>query len=61
METVKGRKVTEKELSKLSPQQKNKLISENVVQKTLHFQKRREKEMKLMSFSNFMMINVLIV
>ena len=53
METVKGRKVTEQEIEKLTNPQRNKLISENVVQSTLHFQKRIEKELKLMTFSKF--------
>ena len=53
METVKGRKVTEQEIEKLTNPQRNKLISENVVQSTLHFQKRIEKELKLMTYENF--------
>ena len=52
-ETVKGGKATEKEFDELTQQQRNKLISENVVQSTLHFQKRIEKELKLMTFSKF--------
>ena len=46
METIKGRKVTEYEISKLSTQERKKMISENFVQSTLHFQKRIEKELK---------------
>ena len=53
METLEGRKVTEKEIEELSIPQKNKMISENVVQSTLHFQKRIEKELKLMTHSKF--------
>ena len=52
-ETVYRRKATQKELDDLTPQERNKLISENVVQSTLHFQKRIEKELKLMTFSKF--------
>ena len=37
LETVKGRKVTPHEINQLTIQQRNKLISENVVQSTLHF------------------------
>ena len=53
LEASKGREVTEEELDNLTSQQRNKLISENVVQSTLHFQKRIEKELKLMTFSKF--------
>ena len=41
------------EVQQLTPQEKNKLISENVIQSTLHFQKRIEKELKLMTKANF--------
>jgi hypothetical protein len=41
-ETVYRRKATQKDLDDLTPQERNKLISENVVQSTLHFQKRIE-------------------
>jgi hypothetical protein len=53
METVKGRKVTENEIENLTTPERNKLISENVVQSTLHFQRRIEKELKLMTYENF--------
>ena len=53
LETVKGRKVSDKEIKDLTIQERNKLISENVVQSTLHFQKRIEKELKLMTFPYF--------
>ena len=52
-ETVEGRKVTQKEIDDLNPHERNKLISENVVLSTLHFQKKIEKELKLMTFSKF--------
>ena len=42
-ETVYRRKLSQKEIGDMSDQEKNKLISENVVQTTLHFQKRVEK------------------
>ena len=57
LETVKGRKVTKQEINELTPQQRNKLISENVVQSTLHFQKRIEKELKLMQYPSFLADN----
>jgi hypothetical protein len=40
VETVEKRKVTKEYIESLSPSEKNKIISENVVQSTLHFQKR---------------------
>jgi hypothetical protein len=43
LETVYRRKVTTDEVESLSNSKKNKLISENVVQSTIHFQKRIEK------------------
>ena len=48
LETVHRRKVTEEEIESLSNSQKNKIISENVVQTTIHFQKRIEKMFTLM-------------
>ena len=54
LETVKNREVTEEEIAKLPVQDRNKLISENVVQSTLHFQKRIEKELKLMTHTGFL-------
>ena len=53
LETVHNRIFTTDEVKQLSPQDKNKLISENVVQSTLHFQKRIEKELKLMTMQKF--------
>ena len=53
LETVHNKEFTAEYVEKLSPQVKNKLISENVVQSTLHFQKRIEKELKLMSMPSF--------
>ena len=47
-ETVYRRSFTDEEIKDLSVKQKNKLISENVVQSTLHFQKRIEKMFSLM-------------
>ena len=43
VETVERRKVTNEYIANLSQSEKNKIISENVVQSTLHFQKRVEK------------------
>ena len=42
LETVYRKKVTKKEIDEMSNAEKNKLISDNVVQSTLHFQKRIE-------------------
>ena len=53
LETVHNKKFTLEDVKMLTPQEKNKLISENVVQSTLHFQKRIEKELKLMTMPNF--------
>ena len=53
METVQNRQCTIEEVRQLSPQEKNKLISENVIQSTMHFQKRIEKELKLMTYPKF--------
>ena len=54
MEASYGRTVTESEIEKLTIPERNKLISENVVQSTLHFQKRIEKVIKLMTFLKFL-------
>ena len=43
VETVQRKKVTKEYIDSLSQSEKNKIISENVVQSTLHFQKRVEK------------------
>ena len=48
LETVEGRTVTQKDINDLNPQERNKLISENVVLSTLYFHKKIEKELKLM-------------
>ena len=53
VEHVERRQVTQEYVDSLSKQQKNKMISENVVLTTLHFQKRIEKELTLMTKSNF--------
>ena len=53
VEYVERRQVTEAYLESLTIQQKNKMISENVVLTTLHFQKRIEKELKLMTHAKF--------
>jgi hypothetical protein len=53
LETVLNKEVTMDEVRKLTPAEKNKLVSENVIQSTLHFQKRIEKELKLMTYPNF--------
>ena len=52
-ETVFKRKFSKEEIEKMSDQEKNKLISENVVQSTLHFQKRIEKMFALMGYEFF--------
>ena len=48
IETVKREKVTKEYIEGLTDSEKNKIISENVVQSTLHFQKRIEKMFYLM-------------
>ena len=53
IETVYRQKVTREQVEDLSPTQKNKLITENYVQSTLHFQKRIEKFFSLMKYDNF--------
>ena len=40
LETVYRRKVSQEEINQLSDVEKNKIISENVVQSTIHFKKR---------------------
>ena len=49
-ETVYRKKFTMKQIEGLTNQEKNKLVSENVVQSTLHFQKRIEKMFSLMGY-----------
>ena len=53
IETVYRQKITKEQVQKLSSNQKNKLIAENYVQATLHFQKRIEKIFSLMKYDNF--------
>ena len=53
LETIHNKIVPLEDVKLLTQQERNKLISENVVQSTLHFQKRIEKELKLMTMPNF--------
>ena len=53
LETVYRREVSFEEIEALSDKEKNKIISENYVQSTLHFQKRIEKIFALMKYDNF--------
>ena len=48
VETVQRKEVTKEYIANMSQSEKNKIISENVVQSTLHFQKRVEKLFYLM-------------
>ena len=48
LETVYRKKVSKEEIDALSDTEKNKIISENVVQSTIHFQKRINKIFTLM-------------
>ena len=48
METVYRKKVTQEDINNLTKTEKNRLISENVVQSTIHFQKRIDKMFSLM-------------
>ena len=48
LETVHRKKVTDEYIADLSQSAKNKIISENVVQSTLHFQKRVDKLFSIM-------------
>ena len=52
-ETVYRRCFTMDEIKQLSDREKNKLISENYVQTTIHFQKRVEKIFALMGYPFF--------
>ena len=54
LETVYRKKVTQKDIDDLSNAEKNKIISENVVQTTLHFQRRIDKMYSLMKYDFFM-------
>ena len=53
IETVERRKVSKEYVENLPDKEKNKLISENVVQSTLHFQKRIDKIFTLMKHDFF--------
>ena len=53
LETVYRKKVSQKDIDDLSNAEKNRLISENVVQSTIHFQKRIEKMFSLMKYNFF--------
>ena len=53
VETVERRKVSKEYVENLSDREKNRLISENVVQSTLHFQKRIDKIFTLMKHDFF--------
>ena len=53
IETVYRQKVSKEQIAKMTANQKNKLITENYVQSTLHFQKRIEKIFSLMKYDNF--------
>ena len=53
VETVERRKVTEEYIESLSVSRKNQLITDNVVQSTIHFQKRMDKIFTLMKGNFF--------
>ena len=53
IETVQRRRVSKEYVEQLPEKVKNKLISENVVQSTLHFQKRIAKLFSLMKYKFF--------
>ena len=53
VETVQKKKVTKEYIENLPQSEKNKIISENVVQSTVHFQKRVEKLFYLMQTDFF--------
>ena len=52
-ETVYRRSFTEQEIEELSSKERNKLIADNVIQSTLHFQKRVDKLFALMQYDFF--------
>ena len=52
-EIVYRRKISNKEIEEMSDKQKRKLISENHVQTTCHFQKRMEKLFSIMGYDFF--------
>ena len=60
IETVYRKKVSFEDIIELSQSEKNKLISENVVQSTLHFQKRIEKMFTLMGYNHFFLSCVIL-
>ena len=53
VETVERREVTQEYVDNLPQSEKNKLIAENVVQTTLHFNKRIEKLFRIMQSDFF--------
>ena len=53
METVYRRKFTQEELAEIPSTERNRIISDNFVQSTIHFQKRIEKTFALMQHENF--------
>ena len=54
LQTVYRRVFTDEEVAEIDQKQRNKLISENYVQSTLHFQKRIEKTFSLLKGDNFL-------
>ena len=56
VETVQRRKVTKEYVDNFPDKEKNRLISENVVQSTIHFQKRVDKLFTLMKYDFFQRI-----
>ena len=53
VETVKNEEVSDEDISKLSSKEKSKFISENIVQSTVYFQRKIEKELNLMTMDKF--------
>ena len=53
LETVYRKKVSQEDIDSLSASEKNRIISENVVQSTIHFQKRIDKIFSLMKYDFF--------
>jgi len=53
-ETVNGEYLTNEKLAELSAKDRNKLLTDNVVQTTLHFQKRIEKIMRKLMVSGYL-------
>ena len=51
---MKNEKVSDEDINNLSSREKNKYISDNVVQSTLYFQKKIEKELKMTTMGNFL-------